>query len=79
MEGEESGGAPAKKNYICVNLTTSGTTACKQRPRLFKVCRTNFNIGHGGKNDISQHIKSQWYIRAAEAQKGNTNYKHTKC
>ncbi len=24
MEGEESGGAPAKKKNICVNLTTAG-------------------------------------------------------
>ncbi len=37
-----------------------------------KVCHTDFNIGHGGENEISQHIKSQRHISAAEAQQGNT-------
>ncbi len=40
-----------------------------------KVCRTDFNIGHGGENAISQYIISQRYMNASEAQKGST--KHT--
>ncbi len=63
-----------------VNLTTAGQKNLIFLPRshvnnaltFCNVCRTDFNIGHGGKNDISQHIKSQRYIRTAEAQKGNT-------
>jgi len=28
-----------------------------------KVCRSDFNIGHGGKMYVTQHIKSQWHNR----------------
>ncbi len=82
MEGE-SGGALAKKNkYLCKfnNSWTEEFNVLSQSHvnnshTFCKVFRTDFNIGHGGENAISQHIISQWYIRAAEAQKGST--KHT--
>ena len=35
-----------------------------------KACRVDFNIGHGGKNDVRQHLKSLKHVRAAGAQKG---------
>ncbi|KAF0032222.1 hypothetical protein F2P81_014512 [Scophthalmus maximus] len=35
-----------------------------------KVCRIDFNVAHGGKNDISQHIKTQRHHRAEEAHEG---------
>ncbi len=44
-------------------------------PPFAKCVALIFNIGHGGENAISQHIISQWYIRATEVQKGST--KHT--
>ncbi len=72
-----------RKTNICVNLITAGTEEFNVLSRshvnnahtFCKVCRADFNIGHGGENAISQHIISQRYIRAAEAQKGIT--KHT--
>ncbi len=78
------GGDPAKKKInIGVNLTTAGwknLISCLEAAHTFcKVCRTDFNIGHGGKNDIYYFsiLNHMRYIRAAEAQKGSTYYKHT--
>ncbi len=66
MEGEGSGGAPAKKKlYLCTfnNSWTEEFNFLSRSPHLFKVCRTDFNIGHGGKNNISLLNHSSTYYK----------------
>ncbi len=72
MEEEESGGAPAKikKSWCKLNNSwTENVISC------LKAVNNGMPFAKG--KMISQHIKSQRYIRVAEAQKGNTCY--TQC
>ena len=77
MAEGDAGVPPKKVKYVC-KFKFCGTEEfpCISNSHLdnshafCKACRIDFNIGHGGKNDVRQHVKSQKHIRAAEAQKG---------
>ena len=71
-------GVPAKKvKYMCTfkscwtkEFEGISNSHLNNSHAFCKACRDNFNIGHGGRNDVCQHLKSQKHVRAAEAQKG---------
>lgn len=79
MAEGDSSSVPAKKKvkYVC-RFKSSWTeefpsiiqSHVDSNHAFCKACRVDFNIGHGGKDDVSQHVKSQRHVPAAEAQRG---------
>ena len=71
-------GVPSKKiKYMCTfksewtkEYDSISNSHLDNSHAFCKACRVDFNIGHGGKNDVRQHLKSLKHVRAAGAQKG---------